>query len=94
MLNEKYIKIINKIINKYGKEAQVLQTVEEMSELTKELIKNINRGKDNENEITLEIADVLIMIMQLVEIYNIDGDKILGAMEYKLLRQDERMQNE
>lgn len=92
MLDEKYIKIINKIINKYGKEAQVLQTVEEMSELTKELIKNINRGKDNESEITLEIADVLIMIMQLVEIYNIDGDKILGAMEYKLLRQDERME--
>lgn len=94
MLNEKYIKIINKIINKYGKEAQVLQTVEEMSELTKELIKNINRGKDNESEITLEIADVLIMIMQLVEIYNIDGDKILGAMEYKLLRQQERMEND
>lgn len=94
MLDEKYIKIINKIINKYGKNAQVLQTVEEMSELTKELIKNINRGKDNESEITLEIADVLIMIMQLVEIYNIAGDKILGAMEYKLLRQDERMQNE
>lgn len=94
MLDEKYIKIINKIINKYGKKAQVLQTVEEMSELTKELIKNINRGKDNENEITLEIADVLIMIIQLVEIYNIDGDKILGAMEYKLLRQDERMEKE
>lgn len=94
MLDEKYIKIINKIINKYGKKAQVLQTVEEMSELTKELIKNINRGKDNESDITLEIADVLIMIMQLVEIYNIDGDKILGAMEYKLLRQDERMENE
>ena len=94
MLDEKYIKIINKIINKYGKKAQVLQTVEEMSELTKELIKNINRGKDNESEITLEIADVLIMIMQLVEIYDIDGDKILGAMEYKLLRQDERMENE
>lgn len=94
MLDEKYIKIINKIINKYGKEAQVLQTIEEMSELTKELLKNINRNKDNEKEITLEIADVLIMIMQLVEIYNIDGDKILGAMEYKLLRQDERMENE
>lgn len=94
MLSEKYIKIINKIINKYGKKAQVLQTVEEMSELTKELIKNINRGKDNESDITLEIADVLIMIMQLVEIYNIDGDKVLGAMEYKLLRQQERMEND
>lgn len=91
MLAEKYIKIINKIINKYGKEAQVLQTIEEMSELTKELFKNINRGKDNESEITLEIADVLITIIQIIGIYNIDGNKILGAMEYKLLRQDERM---
>ena len=87
MLSEKYIKIIQDIINHYKKEDQVLQTVEEMSELTKELIKNINRNKDNETEIILEIADVQIMLMQLIEIYKIDGNKLLGAIEYKLLRQ-------
>ena len=65
-----------------------------MSELTNELIKNINRNKDNETEIILEIADVQIMLMQLIEIYKIDGNKLLGAMEYKLLRQKERMENE
>lgn len=94
MLSEKYIKIIQDIINHYKKEDQVLQTVEEMSELTKELIKNINRNKDNETEIILEIADVQIMLMQLIEIYKIDGNKLLGAIEYKLLRQKERMENE
>ena len=94
MLSEKYIKIIQDIINHYKKEDQVLQTVEEMSELTKELIKNINRNKDNETEIILEIADVQIMLMQLIEIYKIDGIKLLGAIEYKLLRQKERMENE
>lgn len=94
MLSEKYIKIIQDIINHYKKEDQVLQTVEEMSELTKELIKNINRNKDNETEIILEIADVQIMLMQLIEIYKIDGNKLLGAMEYKLLRQKERIENE
>lgn len=94
MLSERYIKIIQDIINHYKKEDQVLQTVEEMSELTKELIKNINRNKENETEIILEIADVQIMLMQLIEIYKIDGNKLLGAMEYKLLRQKERIENE
>lgn len=94
MLEEKYIEIIQQIVNKYDKNSQVLQTVEEMSELTKELIKNINRNKDNEAEIILEIADVQIMLMQLIEIYKIDGNKLLGAIEYKLLRQKERIENE
>ena len=94
MLSERYIKIIQDIINHYKKEDQVLQAVEEMSELTKELIKNINRNKENEAEIILEIADVQIMLMQLIEIYKIDGNKLLGAIEYKLLRQKERIENE
>ena len=94
MLEEKYIEIIHQILNKYDKNQQVLQTVEEMSELTKELIKNINRNKDNETEIILEIADVQIMLMQLIEIYKIDGNKLLGAIEYKLLRQKERIESE
>lgn len=91
MLDEKYIKIIKEIINHYGKEKQVLQSIEEMSELTKELLKNINRNRENETEIILEMADVIIMIIQLIEIFGIDHEKILGAIEYKLLRQEERM---
>ena len=65
-----------------------------MSELTKELIKNINRNKENEAEITLEIADVIIMLMQIMIIYDIDPNKVLGGIEYKLLRQKERIENE
>ena len=94
MLSEKNIKIIQDIINHYKKEDQVLQAVEEMSELTKELIKNINRNKENEAEITLEIADVIIMLMQIMIIYDIDPNKVLGGIEYKLLRQKERIKNE
>lgn len=94
MLSDRYIKIIQDIINHYKKEDQVLQAVEEMSELTKELIKNINRNKDNEKEITLELADVIVMIIELVMIYKIDIDKLYGAIEYKLERQEKRMNNE
>ena len=91
MLDEKYENIIKNIINTYGKKPQVLQAIEEMSELTKELIKNVNRGKHNVTDITLELADVTIMLAQLNIIYNIDPNKLLGAIEYKLLRQQERL---
>lgn len=94
MLDTKYIDIIRDIINHYGSKKQILQAIEEMSELTKELIKNINRNKTNENEIILEMADVMIMLKQLIEIYKIDKDKLLGAMEYKLLRQEKRIKEE
>lgn len=93
MFEEKYIKIIKDIVNKYSKEEQVLQTIEEMAELTKELVKNINRNKENETEIILEVADVEIMLAQLILIYDIDPEKLQGAIEYKLLRQKERIDN-
>ena len=94
MLSDRYIKIIINIINQYGETSQVLQSIEEMSELTKELLKNINRNENNEKEIIQEIADVIIMITQLVMIYKIDVEKIYGAIEYKLERQEKRMNNE
>lgn len=90
-MNEKILKMI---IEKYGKHKQVGQAIEEMAELTIELNKNINRNKDNETEIILEIADVQIMLAQLVLIYDIDPEKLQGAIEYKLLRQKERMEND
>lgn len=93
MFEEKYIKIIQDIVNKYSKDEQVMQTIEEMSELTKELVKNINRNKQNETEIILEVADVEIMLAQLILIYDIDPEKLQGAIEYKLLRQKERMKS-
>lgn len=86
--------LLNKIIKKYGKKEQVLQTIEEMSELTKELLKNINRNKNNEKEIILEIADVQIMIEQLLIMYDVDPEKLQGAIEYKLERMKERIKNE
>jgi len=43
--------------------------MEEMSELQKELCKN-SRGKDNRLNIAEEIADVLIMLEQMVILYD------------------------
>ncbi|MCL2629661.1 MAG: hypothetical protein FWD33_03175 [Alphaproteobacteria bacterium] len=49
---------------KYGTQSQIDLCIEEMSELTKELIKR-SRGKDNFDAIAEEVADVQIMINQL-----------------------------
>ena len=49
----------------------MLMVVEEMSELTKEILKNVNRGKDNVAAIVEETADVEIMLEQLKENYGI-----------------------
>ena len=63
--------LLNKCIDKWGKNAQLLMVLEEMSELQKEILKNINRGKENIDAIIDETADVEIMLEQLKYIYGI-----------------------
>lgn len=94
MLEPNYIKKIVEIVDNYGKRSQVGQAIEEMSELTVELNKNINRNKDNVEDITKEIADVMIMLMQLLVIYGIDTDNITIEMQKKIDRQINRIQKE
>ena len=50
--------------------------IEEMSELIKELLKNINRGKNNPDEIFEEVADVAMMLEYLKSIYGITDERI------------------
>ena len=44
--------------------------------------------------ITEEIADVLVMLGQFMQYYNIDKDKIEAIMEYKIERQLRRIEDE
>jgi hypothetical protein len=86
--------IIERAVTHFGKNPQVLQAIEEMAELTKALLKNVNRGKDNLDDIADEMADVWIMMLQLEKIYfpNNSGPGILGPIiAKKLIRVDERM---
>lgn len=52
-------------LNKFGAEAQTRMVYEEMAELQKELCKHA-RGSDNLDAIAEEIADVQIMLEQMV----------------------------
>jgi len=75
----------------WGQPAQMLVAVEEMAELTKEIVKNLNRGKENEEEIIEELSDVIIMCLQLTEIYG--GQKVEDMINKKLERFKARIDN-
>ena len=70
--NVNEIELYHRTIRVWGKEPQMLQVIEEMSELTKEILKNVNRKKDNIKELIEEAADVEIMLGQLKVCYNIE----------------------
>ena len=80
--------IYNRIIEKYGKEAQTIVAIEELSELQKALCKYL-RGQDNFENIVEEIADVKIMLEQLELIFDCDL-LVIQEMAKKLQRTEKR----
>ena len=71
---QKREELYQKAINRYGEAVQAMVAVEEMNELSKELIKNAMRGKDNRSEIAEEIADVKIMLEQMELLFDCFDD--------------------
>lgn len=67
------LQIMQCALYKYGAAAQTMMVFEEMSELQKELCKNA-RGKDNKYLIAEEIADVQIMLEQMILLHGISGE--------------------
>lgn len=77
-------------LNYYGNRPQIDMAIEEMSELTKELLKN-RRGKENRSQIADEMADVYIMLEQLKFIFGVDETELKVNAEFKLQRLNERL---
>lgn len=80
-------------IDKYGKTLQMVVAIEELSELIKELTKNI-RGKNNHDAIVEEIADVYIMLDQVMMMNDIWLNEVVEKMHEKLNRLKERINEE
>ena len=79
-----------KAITTYGIKNQEDVAIEEMSELTKELIKNRrNITGHNSKNIREEIVDVYIMLLQLILIYGFDE----AVFKQKVIRLKERLNN-
>ena len=76
-------------VRTYGKQSQLVMAMEEMSELTKELSKNL-RGANNSKALAEEIADVEIMLEQLKLMFSI-RDEVTQQRTVKLQRLDNRI---
>lgn len=77
----------------YGKLNQLDVAIEEMAELTKEIVKN-KRGENNRDHIVEEIADVYVMLKQLELIFDIDLKEIIDMRNAKLKRLERRIQED
>lgn len=67
-MTDKEVKILIQAVETYGKANQVDKAIEEMSELTKALLKERQKA-GSVNDIIEEIADVSIMLAQLLVIF-------------------------
>ena len=84
--------VLKDAVEKFGELPQIIMAMEEMSELTQALSKYI-RGKDNQDNIAEEIADVYIMLSQLMLMFN-NGYEVDEYIGKKIKRLKEMLENE
>lgn len=85
--------IIKNSIEHYGVDVQSTVCMEECAELIQAISKE-KRGKHDYKHLAEEIADVLICISMLQDMYDIDGSDIQRWIEYKQERIVERMRKD
>ena len=76
--------VCREAVDTFGWEKQSLIAVEEMSELTKEIIKR-HRGLANFMHIAEEIADVQVMLLQLVYMFDLE-ERVEQSLRFKIER--------
>ncbi len=72
-MNER--QILGRAVSFYGSEIQRVVAIEELSELQKELCKSL-RGQTDRQHIAEEIADVQIMLEQMMILYELHYDVV------------------
>lgn len=76
--------VLRQAVDVFGKEAQLLMLLEKMTELQKEILKHINRRRDNLDTIMEETADVEIVLHQLKYIFGIQPEKLREVRSAKI----------
>lgn len=71
-------------LDTWGENAQLDVAIEEMSELIKEIIK-YKRGIGNKQHMSEEIADVMIMLEQIMQMFGLEND-VTTQKSFKIMR--------
>lgn len=83
--------VLQRALDTYGSSMQIVVMMEEMSELQKELCKNL-RGRGSIEHIAEEIADVEIMLEQMKMLF-LCADDVRDVRRRKVERLKERLDN-
>jgi NTP pyrophosphatase (non-canonical NTP hydrolase) len=78
-----YRELYEATLQKWGAEAQYDQAVEECVELIASL-KHLRRGRVNETAVAEELADVFLMVGQLI--YMLGEERVADAVDRKIAR--------
>ena len=78
-------------VTTWGKENQLYVAVEEMGEAIAKIAQYQNRGRDVEDEMVEELADVVILMEQMRVIY---GDRLIQAIYKKLNKLEAHLNKE
>lgn len=81
---------IHKIADHYGLHHQLMKTVEQLNELSLECAKSWEKNGITINLIS-EVADVLVMITQIMYLGKIEWKEVEDVMKYKVDRQIQRI---
>lgn len=81
---------IAEILGHYSPEAQTIKAIEELAELQAELAKLLIKQGSRE-AMKNELADVFIMITQLMAIFDVDPAELDAEVAFKLDRQIKRI---
>ena len=93
MNHKEIIATYKQAIDTYGVRTQKLMAIEEMSELTKEICKDFRGLLDREHLIE-EMADVLIMLDQMLLMYKVSGEEVRLMRIKKVERLKERLEKQ
>ena len=84
------VNLFKELLSRFGIEKQTLMLAEEQGELIKAINKKL-RGKGDRLSIVEELADVVIMLRQIAQFFNIDKEEVNLIMNKKLKRTEERL---
>lgn len=83
-------KQIQEYVGSKGKKYTLLKLIEEMNELSKEILKDVNCGEKDLDAILEELGDVVLHISCAQEIYNFSPAQIHNRIAYKVLKRKQK----
>ena len=84
------VNLFKELLSRFGIEKQTLMLAEEQGELIKAINKKL-RGKGDRLSIVEELSDVVIMLQQIAQFFDIDKEEVNLIVNKKLKRTEERL---